>query len=471
MQERYQIIKKIGQGGMGSVYQVWDNRLHKYWAMKMIPYEDNQNKEMRKLLENEAALLKETEHSLLPTVIDLFYEKPYFCMVMELVEGISLRTYLDQKGSMSQDSAIEIGVQLCEVCDYLHSIRPPIIYGDMKPENIMLRQDGSIKLIDFGASIRAKYGVTNTKKEPLLCATSGYAPPEQTQGGGYEALSAESDIYAIGATLHELLTGENPCKPPFTRRLLREANRALSSSVEHIICKCLKEKKSERYQCAKALGEELKFYKQHEKRKRWMEKLQKIVYALLLFLSALCIGIGLEGMAVEGWNDLSSKFLLGIVLGGLGVVWKQVVLKEKKATFYRMQTNLLLTEKKTLGLWSILLCCVSLGAFSLNQIGGFLPVTITNQAGQNILVAYGSIYPISESIQVTMPKEKDVTYQVAIEDGSWVNLTRYRFIIKEEVLRGKTTPLKIVFRSRNQKSNEIRLRSFLVAGSSYNHNR
>ena len=150
---KYKIISVIGQGGMSTVYLARHQRLNKEWAVKEISREYCENYEMiSRQLVLEADILKKLNHPGLPKIIDIIEKKDVIWMVMEFIEGKTLKEVLKERGRIQETEVLSWGKQLCEVLSYLHSRTPPIIYRDLKPDNIILKKTGRLVLIDFGTA-------------------------------------------------------------------------------------------------------------------------------------------------------------------------------------------------------------------------------------------------------------------------------------------------------------------------------
>ena len=150
---KYKILNKIGQGGMSTVYLAMNERANKQWAIKEVRKDGVSNYQVvKQSLIVETDMLKSLSHPYLPSIVDVIDEPDRFLIVMDYIEGNTLLTALEEYGPQPQDSVIEWGKQLCDVMEYLHTRKPPIIYRDLKPGNIMLRPDGTITLIDFGTA-------------------------------------------------------------------------------------------------------------------------------------------------------------------------------------------------------------------------------------------------------------------------------------------------------------------------------
>ncbi|MGN0437204.1 MAG: protein kinase [Lachnospiraceae bacterium] len=252
---KYEILKKIGQGGMSIVYLAMDTHLNKQWAVKEIKKSKTKDtKTLLKSLQREANILKMVDHPVLPRIVDILNEKGTVFVVMDYIEGRPMNEILKLEGAQSQEQVIEWAKDLCSALDYLHSLNPPIIYRDMKPSNIMLKPDGKVKLIDFGTA--KELDVENIADTTAL-GTRGYAAPEQfgdAKGRGIYKTDERTDIYSLGATLYHIVTGKNPSEPPYVMKPIREWDSTLSVGLEKIINKCTKPNPDDRYQnCAELL--------------------------------------------------------------------------------------------------------------------------------------------------------------------------------------------------------------------------
>ena len=158
--DKYEILKLIGRGGMSRVYLAMDKRLNKQWAVKEIEKRarDKNNEVVIQSAIAEANMIKKLDHPALPRIVDIIDNGNVIYVIMDYIEGESLNKVLDAYGAQPQEAVIEWAKQLSEVLDYLHTRVPPVIYRDMKPANIMLKPDGTIRLIDFGIAREYKKG-------------------------------------------------------------------------------------------------------------------------------------------------------------------------------------------------------------------------------------------------------------------------------------------------------------------------
>lgn len=245
---RYIILRKLGEGGMGAVYQVADSHLAgKVWALKEMSdaaiTDPAEKQHAREAFIQEARLLSTLRHPNLPQVSDFFSERGQQYLVMDFVEGTTLESILDDRiYPFQEEEVLNWAYQICDVLDYLHNQHPPIIFRDLKPGNIMLLPDGkTVKLIDFGIARLFKPGAG---KDTITLGTPGYAPPEQYGKGQTDA---RSDVYALGATLHHLLTLRDPGSDPFNFPNLLSYNGSVSPGVEAAILKAVQQDKNKRF--------------------------------------------------------------------------------------------------------------------------------------------------------------------------------------------------------------------------------
>lgn len=162
---KYEILKQIGKGGMSTVYLAMDQHLNKQWAVKEIRHkaDDRESHIIIQSLVAEANLMKKLDHPALPRIVDIIDSRDTIYVIMDYIEGEPLSRILEREGPQPEEDVLEWAKQLCDVLSYLHTRKPPVIYRDLKPGNIMIRPDGNIRLIDFGIAREYKEGaVTDT---------------------------------------------------------------------------------------------------------------------------------------------------------------------------------------------------------------------------------------------------------------------------------------------------------------------
>ncbi len=214
LKQRYSILGQIGKGGFGAVYKAADtqfgDRLLAIKEMSQSNLKPNELLEASQAFKREAFLLAGLTHPNLPRIYEQFSAAGRWYLVMDYIEGDTLEVQLDRAGGkLALEKVLAIGLQLCAVLDYLHTRQPPIVFRDIKPANVMLAEGEHVYLIDFGIARHFKPGQA---KDTAALGSSGYAAPEQY---GKMQTTPRTDIYALGATLHQLISGDDPTDTPF----------------------------------------------------------------------------------------------------------------------------------------------------------------------------------------------------------------------------------------------------------------
>ena len=320
---KYKILNKIGQGGMSVVYLAMNERANKQWAIKEVRKDGGKDYDVvRQGLIAETDILKRLNHPHLPSIIDVIDRDDTFLIVMDYIEGKSLDHWLKKDGAQPQEKVVEWAKQICDVLGYLHSRKPPIIYRDLKPANVMLKPDGQIMIIDFGTAREFK----ETSIEDTSClGTQGYAAPEQY--GGHGQTDARTDIYTLGATMYHLLTGHNPSLPPYEMYPIRRWNPALSSGLEKIVLKCTQRNPNDRYQNCAELMYALEHYGELDSAYR---RKQSIKWKSFVASCALTV-VSLAGSI--GFKVAESKTIKNSYDGYISEATK-VTTQEERADYY-----------------------------------------------------------------------------------------------------------------------------------------
>ena len=259
---KYEVLKLIGKGGMSKVYLAMDKNLNKQWAIKEIERKayDKNNEVVVASAMAEANMMKKLDYPSLPRIVDIIEKENVIYVVMDYIEGETLSSVLSKEGAQPQE---------------------------------VVQPNGNIKLIDFG--IAREYKEQNLA-DTVSLGTKGYAAPEQFGGKGQT--DARTDVYCLGVTLYHLLTGQNPCEPPYEIYPIRYWNPQLSSGLEAIIQKCTQLNPEDRYQsCAEMLyaldhyDEMDEGYRRKQKRKRNVFFATSGAAVLFLIIGCLCTGM------------------------------------------------------------------------------------------------------------------------------------------------------------------------------------
>lgn len=297
---KYEILKQIGMGGMSTVYLAMDQHLNKQWAVKEIRLraDDRESRVIIQSLIAEANLMKKLDHPALPRIVDIIDSRDTIYVIMDYIEGEPLSRILEREGPQPEEDVLEWARQLCDVLSYLHTRKPPVIYRDMKPGNIMIRPDGNIRLIDFGIAREYKEGKTS---DTVALGTKGYAAPEQF--GGQGQTDARTDIYSLGVTLYQALTGQTPSEPPYEFYPIRYWDSSLSGGLEKIIAKCVKPNPQDRYQTCAQLYYALNHYEEEDDVHKAAQRRKLRAFTMAAAGFALFLIMGFSGLFLESWAN------------------------------------------------------------------------------------------------------------------------------------------------------------------------
>lgn len=246
LDKKYEVIRVLGMGGMGTVYLCKNNRLETLWAIKETKKDTNLNIDNT----NEPNILKRLNHPGIPKIIDIFYENTNFYMVEEYIEGQTLKEYIKETGCIDVSKICHIVLSICDIIKYLHSFDPPIIYRDAKPANIMITPSGKVVLIDFGISKIYKF---NNDSDTVNLGSIGYAAPEQS---GLVQSCVQTDIYGIGMVMYFMATGKTS---QATSGPLIDGNYTNNTDLDliKIIQKCVQPQIKDRYNTIHELNDEI----------------------------------------------------------------------------------------------------------------------------------------------------------------------------------------------------------------------
>jgi tRNA A-37 threonylcarbamoyl transferase component Bud32 len=237
---KYSVSGQLGVGGQGTAYlarRVSDNSDVVLKEFILPVYVDvNVRRQALESMQHEAAMLKRMDSPRVVKLIEFFVEDHRGYLVLERIDGLSLRRVIEEEGRMSEERVRELAVQMCSILTYLHSLSPPVVHRDFTPDNLILGKDGILKLVDFNVAQQTESTATGT-----VVGKHAYLPPEQFRGRP----TPQSDIYALGATLVYLLTGEDPepitCSHPILQR------EDISSELDQIVARATALDTTKRY--------------------------------------------------------------------------------------------------------------------------------------------------------------------------------------------------------------------------------
>ncbi|MBH1940709.1 serine/threonine protein kinase [Mobilitalea sibirica] len=263
--QKYRIVKLLGTGGTAKVYLAEHILLNSYRAIKFI----SKNHPLYNLQQKEAKILKNLSHSSIPIIYDIEENEKGSYIVEEYLEGDTLKDYVRIKGLLLEDNIIRFSLQLCDLIKYLHSLERPILYLDLKPENIIVAGN-TLKLIDFGSAIY----LDELCNQKGLCGTKGFAAPELYHRG---KIDERCDVYGIGKLIYFMVAG-NSFKRELTYMDYSDLRKSCSKPMVRIINKCLKYNPTQRYASVTHLSKQLSVI--NKKKKFQNETSQSIRFAV-----------------------------------------------------------------------------------------------------------------------------------------------------------------------------------------------
>lgn len=259
--DRYEIIEEVGKGGMARVYKAWCKILNRFVAIKVLKEEFKDDKEFVRRFNVEAQAAAGISNPHVVSIYDVGYEEGLYYIVMEYVEGITLKEYIAEKGSLSWREAVSFAAQICEGLAAAH--RANVVHRDIKPQNIIMAQARVLKVTDFGIARASSQGTMTMGGNAI--GTVHYLSPEQARGGYTDQ---RTDIYSLGIVLYEMLTGQLPFTDdsPVAVAIkhiqeqpkpIRELNPEVPASVEAVTLRAMKKEQSVRYASAEAFLSDL----------------------------------------------------------------------------------------------------------------------------------------------------------------------------------------------------------------------
>ena len=267
LDDRYEIVEVIGAGGMAVVYKAIDQRLNRFVAVKILRDELARDEEFRARFQIEAQAVAMLSHPNIVSVYDVSHTAGVEYIVMELIEGVTLMQYMQKKGALSWKEAAHFSTQIAKALEHAHS--KGIVHRDIKPQNIMILRDGTIKVADFGI---AALESAQEQRSDQTVGSVHYIAPEQARG---ETPDTRSDIYSLGVVMYEMLTGQMPYDGETAEQIAlkhiagvavppRQLNAEIPEELERITLKAMNADIRERYQSASELLTDLEEFRKQQ---------------------------------------------------------------------------------------------------------------------------------------------------------------------------------------------------------------
>lgn len=372
--------------------------------MKTIGLNTEKDDWVRYSYKMEIEILKQVKYKTLPYFVDMFESKGRLCIIMEYINGVNLEQWIKEYGPMNQYCVVKYGITMTDTLKYLHSFQKPIIYGDMKPSNIILKPDGTIKLIDFGSAYQKNMVCEENR---YYSGTKGYSPPELWKKSGElrkNRMDERGDVYSLGATLFYMATGMHPRKEIQSFELGYDIKESISKELEHIIAKATKDDAMKRYQKMDEI--KLELVREQER-----------------------VGKGFHKSLLDIKKKLRYLLLIIIMIGSLGAGYSEKTYVIEK----------------------------SCSSFTSNEA----QVSLSDTYGRKVLINKDCIFYTESTIFFNIDQE-NYKYFVSVNNGDWNILKgeKYQLDVSKKLKNGAIT--KIVFFSLSNKGSETQSKTFLV---------
>lgn len=401
------IKKQLGRGGRGSVYLCYDNKLQKEWAVKELEEPSDLERSM------ELELLKTISCNVFPRIVDIVKENGKVFLVMDYVEGITLKEKMKHQ-TLTEKDVLPWAKDIAKGINYLHRMSVPILYMDCKPDNIMLTNEGEIRLVDLGSAY-----VCFKDKKQRISGTKYFAPKEQFMQGKEKCSSVpdvRTDIYAFGMTLYYLLTGGKKEQRRSGKLSIKDVNPSVSWGMNHILEKCTMEKPEQRYQSMEEVLEQLQHIRRIGRQKESKMRLQrafmsacKIVCAFLILYYAYC------HQYRDSDYSLWMIWICGILFLLLCRKRTSVIYELNKDIFCGMGKRFLYLTLLVVGLAGMIRLTTHAAKEKVGEIEDVsedrtveqrLRTTLYDEYGRKILIKDGSYWEIEEDILMSIPLDE-----------------------------------------------------------------
>lgn len=446
---RYKYRRQLGRGGNGSVFLCYDTKLQKEWAVKelyiweevvlnemdAVEKLDSRKHEFIDIMKNtELELLKTISCNLFPRIVDVVYEQEKVYLVMDYVEGITLKEKM-QRQKLTEKEVLPWAVEIAEALQYLHRMSPQILYMDCKPENIILTPQGEIRLVDLGSVY-----ICGSEKKQRISGTRFFSPEEQQNGRRTEVKSGtgmgqvpdvRSDIYAFGMTLYYLLAGKKKIYRRKGRISIKDADPTVSDGMNAIIARCTENDPSKRLQSMEEVLYQLAHIKEIGRQERIKNCFRKAFALLARFICAV-------GILIGAWWYASRKEQPVLALAGslAALIVFLFLCTRRRFCVYEVKKEIFCGSGKRVLLYLILffgvlqIMTVSVFAEEKEELHE-LEIVLYDWQGRKLLLKDGAVWKVSENILLSIPLEElsetEGKITVLYEEKDSGNVKKYMF--------------------------------------------
>ncbi|MCQ2080387.1 MAG: serine/threonine protein kinase [Lachnospiraceae bacterium] len=430
--DKYEILHPIGEGGFGNVMLAKDTRLLRNVAIKIMPYSAESL--------NEVEILKEVHFFGFPNIYDVITKDESVYLVMEYVEGMTLKEYLKKNKRVPYDKAVKWIHEIGEIIQFLHSLHPSVIYRDLKPSNIMITKDGRIKLIDFGAVF---FDSHSGNEVCGVYGTKGYSAPELWK---MTTPNYAADIYSMGVVLHEMLTGVHNSGNEL-RRPIREYDKSYPRQLEKIISKCMLANPKDRYMDVKDFLKDIDECKNMRIKEEIFHFLKKVIVVTAYLVSLIVL---VTPLLLKELDEYTTKdFQITLIFFGCSFLLHLLLFHfNKHNSEYEIKKKIWLTSKDYLGLLGIIFLVMGTGTMIYENIfenavssdsvvaDSNIWVDIVDTDERNILMSEGSVFDVDDMLRLEISSEElkndHMKIQVIAYDDDGTRYESRRFDVRKQ---------------------------------------
>lgn len=429
--DKYEILHPLGEGGFGSVMLAKDVRLDKEVAIKLMPYSEEAVKEVE--------IMKDIHYAGLPQIYDVISQEGSIYLVMEYVEGVSLKDYLTMNKKVPYEKAVEWITELGEIMCFLHGLHPCVIYRDLKPSNIMIAKSGHLKLIDFGAAFVDSH---LSKDNYKAYGTKGYSAPELWKR---IVPNQTCDVYSLGVVLHEMLTGERKSANTM-RRPIREYDASLPKYLEKIVARCLMNEPQDRYRNVREFLDDLKLCQKSRVREEIGFGIKKVIVILGYIAALFATFEPLFGKEISEYSV--SDFQTALIMTGTAMLLHMILIYLRSdSKGYRISKQIWFTTKDYIGLFGCAFVMLGVGTMLISKnIEGFsmsahgdsaqnMWVEFKDGDSRSVLLSDNSVYEVDDALRIEIPsselEETNMKIQVVAYDNEGKRYESQKFNISK----------------------------------------
>lgn len=426
---KYEVLEKLGEGGAGSVYRVYDVRLDKIWAVKRVK---------KGKPDMEERVLGKVDGNLFPRIVDVVEEENSRYLVMDWIEGETLAQKLEKRGKFSGREAAGIGIAVCDALKALHEMQPALLYLDCKPSNIMMDKNGKLWLIDFGSAVEC----AETDAVPIA-ASPGYAAPELLSGNERSRRAdVRSDVFGLGRTLYALLGGPDPARPPYGACQIGSCSPEVPAKLAKIVERCTHAKPEMRFQTIQAVKDALQDFLEEEKLSHRIRALGALGTWMLLIWTARRAWVFYELVSVpQAQTAEALKKLLWVVgTACAAVCWRRIMVERYYIGRLICEPvySIVRTEKKA-ERWIVALLFGALAALAVTgkvqahrgQVAS--PVILRDEQLRKLLVREDAVLKTSDSVYMEISPalfEAEEELEITVRARAYDSGQEYEYVLR-----------------------------------------